>query len=115
MFNRTAMDRALPCVKVVFVEVRLATDAIKAFISLEVDISIVVAGLQQLLNRHVVALFACPYEVIVRYSQLSPSILKTDDCLIGPFFWSAAVFFRGTLDFQAMFICSGQEADIASQ
>jgi hypothetical protein len=82
---------------------------------LEVYVSIVVARLQQFLDRRVVPRFASPNEVIVRYSKLSPSILEANNCLISPFFGSATIFFGGTLDLQAVFICSSQKANVASQ
>jgi hypothetical protein len=82
---------------------------------LEVYVSIVVARLQQFLDRRVVTWFARPNEVIVRYSELSPSVLEANDCLIRPLFRTATIFFGGTLDLQAVFICSSQEANVASQ
>jgi hypothetical protein len=82
---------------------------------LEVYVSIVVARLQQFLDRRVVTRFASPNEVVVRYSELSPSVLETNDCLIRPFFGSAAIFFGGTLNLEAVFICSSQEANVTSQ
>ena len=66
VLNRSAVNRAVSVVEVCFVEIGLTTNAIKTFVGLKINVSVVITGLQQFLHRRVVTLLTRSNEIIIR-------------------------------------------------
>ncbi len=84
VLDGAAVDGAVPVDQLGLGVVRLARDAVEALVRAELDVAVVVAGLQELLDGHVVARLGGADEVVVGDLQQLPRILEAHDRLIGP-------------------------------
>jgi len=108
------VDGAHAVFEVVLGVVGLAAHAVQALVGLQGDVAVVVAGLQQLLDRVVMARFAGADEIVVGDVELLPRFLEAHHSAIGPLDGSAPVLFGSPLHLEAVLIGAGQEHDVAT-
>ena len=114
MFNGLFVNRAVALDQIVFGEVRLARYAIEAAVLIELNVTVVVTGLQKLLHAGAVAWFGGANEIVVADVEFLPRISKKWSNRIGEFLWCHTCGISGLLNFQAVLIGAGQEVDLVA-
>ena len=109
---RSTVNWTISVIQISFAEIGLTADAIQAFVCLKVNVAVVIAGLQQLLHSCIVSFFARSDEIVIRYLELVPSVLKSNYRSISPFDWGTVIFFSCTLNLKSVLIGPGEKVDI---
>ena len=112
--DRAEVDRAVTVDQLVLGVVRLARDAVEAFVRSELDVTLVVDRLQEFLHRDVVTRLGRADEVVVGDVERIPRRAEVGGGLVDELLGRHTSRLRGALHLEAVLVGAGEKEDLVA-